>query len=45
MPDHWGFVSAAYGIAVLVLFGYWRHLIRREAELHKWKARQEGRRA
>ena len=33
MPDHWMFVLAAYGLAVLVLGGYWRHLARREREL------------
>ena len=26
MPDHWGFVAAAYGVAVLALGGYWRRL-------------------
>jgi len=30
MPDNWGFVAAAYGLAVLVLGGYWRFLRRRE---------------
>jgi cytochrome oxidase assembly protein ShyY1 len=29
MPPHWGYVLTAYGIAVVVLFGYWRHLARR----------------
>jgi hypothetical protein len=33
MPDNWGYVAAAYGLAVLVLGGYWRHLVRREREL------------
>ena len=32
--DHWGFVLAAYGVAAVVLSGYWRHLIRRERELN-----------
>ena len=41
MPDHWGFVLAAYGIAAFVLFGYWRHLIRRGTELAALKARRE----
>ena len=31
--DHWGFVIGAYGLAALVLLGYWRRLIRREREL------------
>ena len=26
MPDNWGFVAAAYGLAALVLGGYWRRL-------------------
>jgi len=33
MADHWEFVTAAYGLAVLVLGGYWRHLVRKEREL------------
>jgi hypothetical protein len=33
MPDNWGFVAAAYGLAALVLGGYWRYLRRREREL------------
>ena len=33
MPDNWGFVAAAYVLAVLVLGGYWRRLARREREL------------
>jgi len=44
MPDHWGFVFAAYGITAVVLFGYWRRLIRREAELSALKARREAKR-
>ena len=31
--DHWGFVLAAYGLAAVVLTGYWRHLCRRDREL------------
>ena len=45
MPDHWGFVFAAYGIATVVLFGYWRRLIRRETELAALKARRETKRS
>ena len=26
MPDNWGYVFAAYGIAAAALLGYWRHL-------------------
>ena len=33
MPDNWGFVAAAYGIAAVVLGGYWRRLVRLEREL------------
>jgi hypothetical protein len=33
MTDHWGFVVAAYSLAVVVLGGYWRRLCRREREL------------
>ena len=31
-PDHWGFVVAAYGLAAIVLGGYWRRLVRLERE-------------
>ncbi len=44
MPDNWGFVLAAYGIAALVLAGYWRHLLRRAQELAVLKRRQEKQR-
>jgi hypothetical protein len=33
MPDNWGFVLAAYALAALVLFGYWRRLIRLERHM------------
>jgi hypothetical protein len=33
MADHWNFVAAAYGLAVLVLGGYWRRLVRKEREV------------
>lgn len=39
MPDNWGFVFAAYGIAAVVLIGYWRHLARRGRELARLKER------
>ena len=29
MPDNWGYVFAAYGIAAVALLSYWRHLARR----------------
>ena len=33
MPDHWGYVLAAYGLAAAALLGYWRHLVRRARAL------------
>lgn len=33
MPDNWDFVLAAYGLAAVVLIGYWRRLVRRERAL------------
>jgi hypothetical protein len=33
MPDHWGYVGAAYGIAAVVLVGYWRYLSHRARRL------------
>ncbi|HXL45031.1 MAG TPA: hypothetical protein VN977_00350 [Candidatus Binatia bacterium] len=33
MPDNWGFVLAAYGLAAVVLIAYWCFLFRREKEL------------
>ena len=33
MPDHWGYVFAAYGLAAAALLGYWRHLARRRRAL------------
>lgn len=41
MPDNWGFVLAAYGLAVVVLGGYWRRLVRRGRALEA--AEQRGR--
>ena len=40
MRDNWSFVFAAYGLAALVLAGYWRRLARREREL---ASRERGR--
>ncbi len=40
MPDHWGFVLAAYGIAALLLGAYWRHLRRRARELKRRRETQ-----
>jgi len=42
MPDNWGFVLAAYGLAAVVLIAYWRFLFRREKELESHKLTGEG---
>jgi len=39
MADHWNFVAAAYGLAVVVLGGYWRRLVRKEREVDALKRR------
>jgi heme exporter protein D len=44
MPDNWGFVLAAYGLAVVVLAGYWRRLVRREREVSALLAQAQQRR-
>jgi len=31
--DHWGFVVAAYGVAILALGWYWRRLVHLERSL------------
>ena len=33
MADHWNFVGAAYGLAILVLGGYWRRLVKKERQV------------
>ena len=33
MPDHWGFVAAAYGLTAAVILWYWRGLAKKEREL------------
>ncbi len=33
MPDNWGYVVGAYGVAAVALYGYWRHLCRRARAL------------
>ena len=38
MPDNWGFVAAAYGLAAVVFGGYWRRLSRKERELAALRA-------
>jgi hypothetical protein len=38
MPDHWGYVLAAYGLAAVALLGYWRHLLQRARSLNARRA-------
>ena len=38
MPDNWGFVAAAYGLAAVVFGGYWRWLRGKERELAALRA-------
>jgi hypothetical protein len=33
MPDNWDYVASAYLVAALLLGLYWRHLVRRTADL------------
>jgi len=33
MPDNWGYVFSAYGLAAVVLLAYWRHLAGRAKSL------------
>ena len=40
MPDHWGFVSAAYGLTAAVLVFYWRRLAAKERELERSAAQR-----
>jgi hypothetical protein len=37
MPDHWGYVTAAYAVAAVALIGYWRYLARRARALSTGK--------
>ena len=41
MPDKWGYVAAAYGVAAVALAGYWRYLVRKARIL---SARTRGKR-
>jgi hypothetical protein len=43
MPDNWGFVAAAYGLAFVVFGGYWRWLAQRERELSALRGDRAGR--
>ena len=40
MPDNWGYVAAAYLLTAVMLGAYWRHLIRRAAQLDRPRARR-----
>jgi len=33
MPDNWGYVFSAYGLATVALLGYWRRLVGRAKRL------------
>ena len=35
IPDHWGFVIAAYGLSAVVFVSYWRRLVKREREMRR----------
>jgi len=37
MPDNWSYVLAAYGVAAVVLIGYWRSLSTRTRALTRGK--------
>ena len=43
MPDNWGFVAAAYGLAAVVFGGYWRWLVQKERELAALRADRANR--
>ena len=38
MPDHWSFVTAAYGLTGAVLLIYWRRLATKEREVERLTA-------
>jgi hypothetical protein len=43
MPDNWGYVAAAYALALVVFGGYWRRLRTRERQLRTPAMRRRGR--
>jgi hypothetical protein len=45
MPDNWGYVFAAYGIAAIVLGAYWRRLVRRLGALDAERRGRERKRS
>jgi hypothetical protein len=42
MPDNWSFVVSAYLLALLVLGGYWRRLVRQDRELRTRELRRKS---
>jgi transposase-like protein len=42
MPDHWGFVAAAYGLTAAVLLIYWRRLATKEREVERLSEGRSG---
>jgi len=42
MPDHWGYVAAAYAVAAVALIGYWRYLGRRARALSNGRRRRRA---
>ena len=44
MPENWSYVLAAYGVAAVVLIGYWRYLSLRAHALADAKRKGEKRR-
>lgn len=41
MPDNWGYVFSAYGLALVVLLAYWRRLTGRAKSLAGRGERQD----
>ncbi len=42
MPDHWGYVFLAYGIAAATFLVYWRRLSRRIRDAERRKGMRRG---
>jgi hypothetical protein len=42
MPDNWGYVFSAYGLAAAALLGYWRRLVGRAKGLAGRGERRRG---
>jgi hypothetical protein len=43
MPDNWGYVFSAFGLAAVVLLGYWRRLAGRAKSLAGRRERRQDR--